>query len=436
MRRARHAAAALMLLLAVPPSGVTAETQSDSAPPPLDLATVLRSVDDHYPLLRAAEAERDIAEGALRSALGGFDLQLSAQADLQPEGFYERYGGGAELLQPTRLWGLEVFGGYRIGRGDFPSYYGYDKTNGSGEVRGGVKLPLLRGGAIDERRARLRTSELDRRRAEPEIALSRIGFLRNASVAYWTWVAAGRSVEVARHLLEVAEARQKQIAGRVERGILPEIDLTDNQRLIVDRRIRLRGAERDVEQAAISLSLFLRDADGQPLIPDPRRLPEDFPPEEPPSRARLMEDLDWAAEQHPVLRRFALERRRAKVDVELARNALLPEVDLTVAGSQDFGKASPGIDTNGKLSPSPKDATEVEALIELALPVQRREAKGRVTSATARLSRIESRGRYAGDQIEADIRPVESVDVQIDKLVYDLYGLTEDEIKGVEEAIA
>lgn len=370
----------------------------------LQLEDVLRSVDDHYPLLRAAETEREIAAGRLREAQGGFDTRLLAEGDLRPTGYYESYGGGALVEQQTRLWGARLFGGYRIGRGAYPSYYGDLETEGSGEVRAGVDVPLLRGGAIDDRRARLRTSEMEARRADPEIALQRIAFLRNASMAYWRWLAAGRTVAVGRHLLEVAEARQKQISGRVERGILPEVDLIDNQRLIVDRRIRLRGAQRDVEQAAITLSLYLRDAEGDPVIPAADRLPGDFPPEDPPSRERLEADLAWAAQAHPALRSFALERSQAEVALALARNELLPAVDVRIEGSQDFGRASPGIDTFGRLSLDPKSETEVKALIEFELPVQRRQARGRLETATAKLARIESRARYAGDEIAADIR--------------------------------
>ncbi|HEM47180.1 MAG TPA: transporter, partial [Alphaproteobacteria bacterium] len=225
-----------------------------------------------------------------------------------------------------------------------------------------------------------------------------------ASIAYWRWLAAGRSVEVGRHLLEVAEARQRQISGRVERGILAEVDLIDNERLIVDRRIRLRGARRDVEQAAIALSLYLRDAEGDPVIPAADRLPGDFPPEDPPSRERLEADLAWAAKSHPVLRSFALARSQAEVELALARNELLPAVDVKIEGSQDFGSASPGIDTLGRLSLDPKSDTEVKALIEFELPVQRREARGRLQTATAKLARIQSRARYAGDEIAAEIR--------------------------------
>jgi outer membrane protein TolC len=406
MRRSLARAAVCALGLAgASVGGATAEPGTPAEEPSvLRLEEVLRSVDDHYPLLRAAEAEREIVEAQLLEARGGFDTRLLAEGDLVPLGYYERYGGGAGIEQPTTLWGARLYGEYTIGRGDYPSYYGRSKTNGSGGVRAGIELPLLRGGAIDERRAALRTSEIEARRADPEIVLQRIDFLRDASVAYWRWVAAGRAVAVSRHLLEVATARQDQIEGRVRRGLLPEVDAIDNQRLIVDRRIRLRGAERDVEQTAIVLSLYLRDADGDPDIPGSTRLPADFPPEEVPSRERLAADLAYAASDHPALQSFALQRSRAEVDLDLARNTLLPEVDLTVEGRQDFGTPAPGIDSTGRLAADPKGETQVRALVEFELPVQRRKARGRVEGARARLARIESRARYAGDRIAAEIR--------------------------------
>ena len=48
---------------------------------PLGLDEVLDSVERSYPLLRAAEQERAIAGGRLVSAMGAFDLNLTAGVD-------------------------------------------------------------------------------------------------------------------------------------------------------------------------------------------------------------------------------------------------------------------------------------------------------------------------------------------------------------------
>ncbi len=378
--------------------------QAPPANPPLGLEEVLASVEAHYPLLAAAQAQRDVAAGSLLAAEGQFDTQLVLQGDLRPEGFYETYEGDALLEQPTTRWGSRFYLGYQIGRGSFASYDGARQTDDAGEFRGGVELPLLRGRRIDKPRAALARAELDLARVEPELALQRIGFLRDAAISYWRWVAKGLEVAVAERLLGVAEERQAQLEGRVRRGLLPSIDLVDNERLIVDRKIRLLANQRDAEQAAITLSLFLRDDAGAPRIPGRADLPADFPAEEAPDPLAFTRDLDRARQDHPLLRSFALRRDQAEVELALARNDGLPELDLLVEGSRDVGDALPGISTLGSVSPSPRSETELKAKIRIGLPLQRRDARGRMRSASARLSRLDNEARFAQEQIEADIR--------------------------------
>ncbi|MEM7413075.1 MAG: TolC family protein [Myxococcota bacterium] len=401
----RLALALLWLLVSANAQATRTETAGPDAPrSALQLEDVLASVDAHFPLLAAARLQRDVAAGSLREARGGFDTRLIAEGELNEGGFYQNRSGDARLEQNTRLWGLRFFGGYRVGRGDFPSYDGGRQTNERGEIRGGVELPLLRGGWIDPERARLRTAEIGMRRVTPEIELERIGFLRQAGLAYWDWLATALEVGVSRQLLSEAQERQLQLSGRAARGVVPRIDLVDNERLILDRAMRLLGAERDAEQAAIALSLFLRDGSGAPSIPEPERLPTDFPAEESPDALDVGGDLTRALDRHPLLLSLSFERERLDVALSLARNDRLPGVDLVVEGSNDSGTAAPGISSEGTLSPDPRGEAEVKARLRFTFPVQQREARGRIAVARAELSRLERRERFARERIEAEIR--------------------------------
>lgn len=376
----------------------------DPDPVPLDLQQVLASVDRAYPLLLAMEAERERAEGALLEARGSFDTRLRAEGKGVPQGTYDRWTADVGVEQPTRLWGSDLFGGYRIGRGDFPSYLGGEKTNKGGEVRAGIEVPILKDGPTDEARTRLRTREIGRRAVEPKIEIRRISIEREASDAFWSWVAMGLNVDVERRLLATAEARRDQLEGRAARGAIPRIQLTDNERLIVDRRIRLRGAERDAQEAALALSLFLRDQRGEAMAPGRDRLPSDFPGERIWKEEQLLRDIAWAQDRHPVVREFRLRQAELEAQLELERNALLPDLRLRVEGSQDLGASSGGIDTKGRLDDDPKDETEVKAGLRLELPVLQRKARGRVLELRARMRRLDHEARFAKDRIEAEIR--------------------------------
>jgi len=361
----------------------------------LQLAEVLRSVDQHYPLLRAVLQERAIAAGGELAAEGAFDLKLRSGAALQPEGYYENYTSDSLLEQPTTIWGTKLFAGYRIGRGRFPIYEGGRETETGGEFRAGLAVPLLRDGPIDERRADLRKAEIDVAAAEPKILTERIEFTRQATRVYWKWVAAGQQVEVARRLLAVAQDRQTQITGRVERGALPRIDLADNERLIVSRDVKVIEAGLIERRAAIDLSLFLRDRRGEPVIVSRDRLPAAFPAEERPDPRRLADDVALGLDRNPVLQEIAFQRARMDVDRRLARNALLPRLDVEVRVSQDVGAPTARDD---------KDPAQMQAFLGFELPLQRREAKGQLAQVDARLLQIDAERRFTTDKVTAAIK--------------------------------
>ncbi len=416
-RRSRLVTLSLVWMLAALDARASDEPEGpEAATPALPLSAVLESTLRHHPLLEAALLEREARANAEMAARGAFDLNLQAEGDLRPLGFYQNYTGGAALRQLTPLWGSRLIAGYRYGGGDFPSYDGGRLTDGAGEVRVGVEIPLLRGGPIDPQRAALRDARILSESVEPEVDLERIRLARAATVAYWSWVAAGQRVGVAERLLEVAETRRSQLEGRVERGIDPAIDLVDNQRMIVERQAVLRGAQRDLRRDALQLSIFLRDAAGNPIVPEDEQVPAAFPEETPLEPAVIERDVDAARESHPVLRQLGFERERLELDVKLARNRVLPRVDVAVEGSRDFGSAEPGIDTRGFLSSAPRGDTELKALVRVGIPVQMREARGRLGVAEIRLAQLDRRRQLALDQLLADVRvAVEQLDTAFDQ---------------------
>lgn len=401
MTAVRGAAILLLAVIATTTTGAAEEPVSVAgvkviSEERLSLVDVLVSVREHYPLLAAVIEEQALADARLLSKQGAFDLRLGAGSKLKPEGFYETYQGDVFVEQPTTLFGADLFGGYRIGSGDFAIWDGGYETNGGGEFRLGFRLPLLRNRAIDSRRAALRKAEIEVDAADPIIRESLIDFSRNASFAYWEWVASGMRVGLAKQLVELAQERQSQLSRRVERGALPTIDLADNERLIVDREVRFIAAERAFEQAAIDLSLFLRDEEGQPLTAGVAMVPVEFPAEERPDSENVDDDIALAHSQQPLLQELAFVEEKAAVDLALAENRMLPDIAISIAGSKDVGDAAK--------NPDDKGPAVLEAAIKFDLPLQRREARGEAAVASARLRQIQSQQKYARDRIAADVK--------------------------------
>lgn len=361
----------------------------------LELRQVVQSVRLHFPLVRLAVAGRTIASGEALSAAGAFDHKLDAFSESQPLDFYENYRHSIGVKRNT-YWGGQVFAGYRIGRGEFEPWYLERETNKGGEFKAGFVAPLIGDRWIDENRAELWQAQLEQRRVEPEIQSQIILFVRDASVAYFQWVAAGANYEVAEDLLQLAYERNEGLVQQVAAEQAKRIDLVDNRRIIVSREAKTIDARRKLEQAAVKLSLFFRNPNGEPLVPANFILPDDFPNIESLDREAEAYDMAFALDNRPELAELNFIRRQLNVALRQAGNDTLPDVDAGILVAQDVGEP-----TSSKRD---KSEFELEAKITLEVPLERRKALGKIRSLRGKLAQLEAKTQFQRDKIVADVQ--------------------------------
>ncbi len=366
------------------------------APPAggISLEAVIASVYETYPLLEAALSSRTIADGLQLAAAGEFDLKFKAASENGPMGFYQTYRQSVGLVQPTYNGG-EVFAGYRIGRGDFEPWYLERQTNDGGEFKAGIAVPFSRNRHIDSRRAELWRATYGRQLVEPDIHAQLIDFVQEASYAYWDWVAAGARFQIAEQILMLAEERTERIQQQVEGGFLDPPELTDNLRLVAERRGKRADAARKLQQTAVKLSLYYRASDGQPLIPDPLALPE-FPEPTPISPEDVSIDTHLAWQQRPELALLDLYQRQLEVDYAEAHNEFRPAVDAVMSGSQDVGLPSSKKNDKGPFV--------LDASIFVDVPLQRRKARGKLQAVEGKIAQLHAKRQLTEDKIMADVQ--------------------------------
>ena len=374
----------------------SAEISATPNAEPLQLDTVIDSVIASYPLLRSAMFGRNIAQGDLLAANGEFDLKLKADTLNMPQGFYENYRQSVGAEQPL-FGGGSVFGGYRIGTGNFPEWYGDRRTKLGGEFKAGATIPLAQNRTIDDRRAGVWRNDWEVQSVEPEIQAQLIEFVQVASIAYWNWVAAGQFVQITEDLLKNATERNDGLRTRVDQGDAPAIELTDNQRLIVSRRTKLIDARRKFQQSAYKLSLFLRDESGQPRVIDESHRPREFPRADDPSRHNRDADIQAAIANRPELRALAIRREQLNIDLANAQNLSLPQVDAVLVGSQDVGNpANPKKDD--------KSPFELEAGLMASVPLQRNKARGKSQAVEGKLAQLQAKTQFTQEKIVAEVQ--------------------------------
>ncbi len=339
---------------------------------------------------------RNIAQGDLLAANGEFDLKLKADTLNMSLGFYENYRQAVGAEQPL-FGGGSVFGGYRLGTGNFPEWYGDRRTKLGGEFKAGATIPLAQNRNIDDRRAGLRRNAWDVQSVEPEIQAQLIAFIQSASITYWNWVAAGQNVRIAEELLKNATERTDNLRTRVKQGDAPPIELVDNERLIVSRRTKLIDARRKFQQSAYKLSLFLRDESGQPRVIDESHLPREFPQADDPSQRHLDADIQSAVANRPELRALAILREQLNIDYAAAQNLCLPQVDAVLVGSQDVGTpANPKKDD--------KSPFELEGGLFASVPLQRRKARGKSLAVEGKLAQLQAKTQFTQEKIIAEVQ--------------------------------
>jgi outer membrane protein TolC len=401
-----RAAAVAVILLTLP---AAAQQNTTSAPPasapapapavtPLGVAEVVRVAQDRFPLVLAAGAEKEGADADLLAAQGGFDPVLRSSGAVLATGQYPSQRADVVLEQPTPLWGTSVFAGYRVGLGKFAAYDGKLETNDHGELRAGLRVPVLRDGWIDRRRASIQRAEIGVEIAKLNKDQQKIEIARLAAQRYWDWAGAGRRLAVVEDWLALAESRNADLTSRVERGDLPEIEQLENERSVLARRAQAVAAKRQLEQAAIDLSLFFRKADGKPDVPSKDRLPASLP--EPPAAAPASptKDAETAAlARRPEPKRADAVKAQASVELDLAKNQAFPAIDLFVAGSADLG---PGDAKRG--------IPVLEAGVLIDIPILGRPQRGRVRAQEAAVRRADKQAELARDRVGAEVKDAAS----------------------------
>ncbi|MEO0057361.1 MAG: hypothetical protein RIT17_811 [Pseudomonadota bacterium] len=401
--RAFACGAALLALAAAPAPAAAQDIAPVGDPLETALTTgallpdeVLRSSALTFPAILEAFEREAAARSDQLSADGAFDLMLKGEAYDRLTGFYSGGFAKAEATQPLRPFGAEVFASYKISDGNFPTYENVFNTNQFGEVKVGALFSLLRNRDIDQRRFAIDDTRLAASQARLDVMLVQLNVQHEALRAYWRWVAAGQEIRVFEELLEIAEARQIGLTREVSEGGRARIALTENEQNLLQRRSLLEQARRDFQTASNSLGFYLRGADGRMLTPTRAMLPDLARMKAvAPVEQLVANPMSQVIQSRPELQTFRLALERANNRVALRRNDLQPKLDASVELSRDFGAVGAG-------GPG-FDSTDTVVGLTFTVPLQRREARGRLQRAEAELRETELRQRRIADQITTEV---------------------------------
>ena len=181
--------------------------------------------------------------------------------------------------------------------------------------------------------------------------------------------------------MQNARDRVRQIRLRVEAGDIKPIVRINNEQLIASREAKVIEANRKLQQASIKLSLFLRDNVGDPVLAEASQLPPEFPEPARPDNGGIDDQVARAVAASPAVSELDLLRQQLEVDRRNAENMLLPKLDARLLASKDIGVPASS-DRN-------KTPFELEAGLFGEVPLQRRQARGKIHATNGKLAQID-----------------------------------------------
>lgn len=344
-------------------------------------AIVKESALKHHPTVLASIERMRGAEEAINGARGAFDTRAISDYKRQNLGDYSNTVSRSFLVKPMPLANSKIYAGSeQISSlsGRFSPVYntGNPSTTGQPGVYSvlGVQLSLWRNLLLDPNRAALKNAKFNASIAKREKTLAELAIGRLGQLAYWEWVTAGKVKNAYEELLKNGETRNEYLVSRSKKGDVAQILVTENEQYVAGRKRALQAAKERFLRAAYTLSLFYRDENGGPVVPASTVSYEDYPA----NLAFLLDRLDLNSsvdelmEKRPDLKNLALNVEKAGVDLDLARQDLKPQIDLT---SEYYQRTREN-------STMPRDYLMMMA--QVSIPIERNLGNGNIEAARAR----------------------------------------------------
>ncbi len=374
-----------------------------SAHDKLSQQQVINSANKHYPKILSYYEKVNASQGSALGSLGFFDIKLKQSYVDKSRGFYDGKISDTVLEKELGFMGAKVYGGYRKSFGNFPEYEESALTNRGGEYRAGAKFSLLKDSLIDENRLGVILANLGVEESKVQLETIKKEIERDATKAYWKWVAAAKVFHIYDNLYQLSIKRQSQLEERLKKGDVAEIIVLENKKNILRRKSALVKANQDFENAAIYLSLFWRNENGTPHIPKPKQIPEiDFALNQI-HDSKINHDLTIALSNRPELRILKIQKEQNLSQLKYSKNLFKPQLDVDVGASKDLG--------GGSASRSPSNNY---VGVDFSIPLQMREAKGKSAEYDSKLKSIKYEQQLFEEKIKAEL---EQIKVQINSII-------------------
>ena len=196
-----------------------------------------------------------------------------------------------------------------------------------------IEQPLFKNFGIDINRARIKVAMAAKEQTLHAYRSRVIQTVDAVQQAYWNLVFSIEILQFRRKSLDLAKDLLRRNKIQVEVGTLAPIEITEAEATVASREEALLVAEREVKDREDTLKMLLNIAD-KPSAWDINIQPSDKP-EFKTVQVDEMQLTLKALRKHAALESARIEIDKRKIDMEVAEQNLLPEVNLSASASNN-----------------------------------------------------------------------------------------------------
>lgn len=262
-----------------------------------------------------------------------------------------------------------------------------------------VTVPLLDGAGYDPTLGPIAVAAFDARISVADLRNMLATLLSSSEQVYWQLVRSWRALEIQSQMLALAEQTVADIEALASAGVVPAFQRYRADYTVNQRRASLLRADLDLRRDMRSVKILMNRPD-VPLDADVIVRPESEPTVRALvfDRARLAE---LAMENRSELMRAELELRRDELSLRMARQAILPDLDLTgsigVLGIEEDAGSSIESLLDGEFPPS------WSVGLSFDMPLGNHKARGDLRAARLSRTRTETRSRELRLQVLQEV---------------------------------
>ncbi len=375
----------------------------------INLNDITSSAEKNYPEILKFYEKIKTYEGEVQESLGIFDIKLKSEYQDKTRGFYDGKLSNYSIEKQNEFLGSKIYAGYRKSFGNFADYDGSNITNNNGEYRIGGSISLLRNSLIDNNRLNLSQNKLQLQENKIQLEKIKLDIKRDATKTYYQWLIAGHIFKTYQELHKLALDRHEQLKIRNQKGDIANIILIENERNILNRSSSMVEAKNNFDNQAISLSLYYRKENQEPIIinewqlPDINFLPENF------INKNISQDVEKALSIRPEIQIIKIKQQQEQNNLSQAQNLYKPNLNLNFEASKDLG--------NGSKS---RSQTNNEVKLNFEVPLQQNIAKGKILQSNSKINLLKIEESFYRDKITNEIKQI-SNSIQTSAKIFNNY---------------